>query len=1014
MSKYKTHIFTALLLAACPCIQAADNIAEVWSLYDDGLAEDRSINVWGMSHAELLGGTTNDGRYLGLNQDWSMRPWAGFKITGGDPLPLTKDWMEKGFLFFQFNQTVTRYDEPNGQLNLQVIFSDIGNSKNERILSGFIDGGRGRDEDPASWQEVWVPLSHFRSLSAGKELSTIVLQVMRDTKLPFGIDDLKLIRFNELPQWYLKNANQDYKQPDVEWPTADEVNPFLQSRDHWPRVQNNAFVDASGRRSFVINPYVREVQEFDLWGNGDASSTPVHDLFDVQAHGWIYNELLTETSLGRLGFNSLSVTMPPKPWVEHLKMNVDDFNESAVNFAQAPPLKDMLRRTRMPLHVDTVCWPWTLGRPAEKNALPEHVITPDPHHWVHYKIIGDGKQLWMDLWRTYAERYAEAGANVLTFELMNEPAYLPETEDHHLEFETWLEERYHTIRNLNRVWGSEVDTWKAAARARKIEGRNLDYDEYIAHRFADLIKDGSEMVQDILPGTLIGLQTMSTYTYRPRNGVWKHLVAPHETVVMSPTDGGSWTKGSGRSEWSPILETPIAEAPFEGDLISALAGDGMVIDNERYMGGQGREDTFNTLWKNVFSGVDGFSIFSWNKRGWSWKDGRDKVETLGDRFPFTALNPTARRTESLRGIYDFSTSILPIADDILPKPWGPDARIAYVFSWDDARRREIDQSHGDKRDAYYAAMKYAHWSFEMLPSDRVIQGALQRGFDVAVLPHTVFAESQLPPALLNFVRQGGALIVGEAVLGSDRYGHPLDNSELLGLTLSGRTDHAADTIQVPDALSAPSLPGVIRSRLPALDLKLSEDVEVVLRDNHGNPVLTRHAIGNGHVYFQAADLVGYQLAKIMEAALRDRAKQKGVSPEDKNFRLADIRDHKGQLAGNVLLSRRSYPERGIHAFLLMNFDRYPKTIRFGADLEPGDWSVDLPVGDDTGVERATISSTELQRTGLSLNLAPGAPNVLILREKDGSKLSTSASFRQMPHLPQDYSGSKTHEVVPAK
>jgi beta-galactosidase GanA len=123
----------------------------------------------------------------------------------------------------------------------------------------------------------------------------------------------------------------------------------------------------------------------------------------------------------------------------------------------------------------------------------------------------------MDMWTLNARRYRDAGANVGVVELMNEPAYMGESEDHHAEFESWLRDRYGSIAAVNRTWGTDFATLREAAVYRfRYErmppaGQRLDYDEYMSDRFGELIAEGIHAVSDLLPNALVGVQPMGGY-----------------------------------------------------------------------------------------------------------------------------------------------------------------------------------------------------------------------------------------------------------------------------------------------------------------------------------------------------------------------------------------------------------------------------------------------------------------------------------------------------------------------
>ncbi|MEM6391260.1 MAG: hypothetical protein AAF797_00625 [Planctomycetota bacterium] len=965
---------------------------ETYDIYRDGFPNGHEPLAWNIKLEERIGGVTASGKYLALNSDWLAKPWSGMRFVNGKPLTITQDWYDKGFIRIRANRTVNRYGEPNGELAFQLfLMNGTSQLRREIVRPIHIQRGRGLDEDPGTWQEIMFPLSSIRALKVGEVVDGFKFQVQRQTELAFGLDEIAFVRFDELPQWFIDQRNTPVLQPDVEWPEASDLPDALRTDLNPIRVEDGKFVGADGQRVFMLNPYTREVSEFDLWGGpSKAQAPPPLGLFSAESHDWLYNDLLNGERLSRLGFNSLSVTMPPEPWYRQLEVGFDTLSEnSSLRLGLVPPLDEMVDRVKVPLHVDVVCWPWSLGKPAVDKLLPEEVLTQGRHHWVYWRIIGPGRQLWLDMWRLYAQRYADAGANVMTFELMNEPAYLAQTVDHLAEFEAWLGQRFDSVAEMNELWKTDFTSFADAAHRQDTHfqpaypGRWFDYEEYLVERFQELTEDGAELVNSILPDTLVGVQPMGIYMLTPHEAIWKYRLVEAESVVITPTGGGSWTTGSGAgSPTASTLQTPMADAPWSNDMLLAVADNKMIIDNEFSLEGQGRDDTFNKLWEAVITGHDGVSIFNWAKRGWSWSEGRNKVEMLAERFPYTALNPAARRTESLRGIFDFTESIQPIAGKVLPKPWGPDAKIAYVFSWDDARRRVLEPNRLDKRGAYYAALKYSHWNMAMAPVHHVLEEDALAGYDVAVLASVTHAEPGLPAALDRFVRRGGVLIVGEKTFDRTLYDHELDTLNLLGFEPGGASDRPAGELDLGPLAQAIPIRGAAKAVMPARQLALSADVAVVVRDVEGKPIVTRHAVGDGFVYFQAADITGYTLAKVMWAILADAAQQKGHDRVPDAWRTAEVTDTRtDELAPNVLLSRRSHDADGRHALLLLNRDSFDKTIQLRVTLDDGTYRVAAAVGiseQDAAALPQSIDAGALAAEGLTFTLKADAPAVILL------------------------------------
>jgi hypothetical protein len=688
--------------------QAEDaDLAARTVLYTDGAAQGYAVAPWSMQCEEPVADAPV-GKYLWLNGDCKAQPWSGVRVVadGKDAgFIVTEDWLAKGFIRFDMTGGYDRYGNP-GPAEIQLRPETEG-LRYQLLRSSQIARGRGLDEDPESWQTVLVPLRYWTELRAGARITGLCLQSRGQINRPVGYDNLEFVCFREIPAWLAELGNEEVAQPDVTWPAYAKLPESLRAT---PRVVDGEFVGADGRRTFLIAPYCREDRRLDVWGTTDeerGKTIPDHGLFVPEKHGWIYDNLFTAESIRRLGFNVYSATMPPQPFWEALGYTGKRREQDPARLTAS------FQRIATPYYVDTVCWPYTLGAPGtdlKSTPLGKAALTEGRNHWVPYRITGEGREQWLRMWRLYAERYRDMKVPVVGFELMNEPAYLGRSQDHVAGFATWLEQRHGSLAALNAAWQTEFASWEEAAdvsadeKVRDVAGRFFDYDDYLSALFNDLVRVGAEEVRSILPGVPVGVQTMGGYAGSPREAVFKHRFVQYETLVITPTGGGRWTSGGAATrQLADRLASPIAPAPLENDLLLAMADGKMIFDNETYLRGQTRREVRNRLWEHVICGLDGLTVFSWSRRGWAWWKDRAKVQTEADKYPYSNLNPIARRTDGLRGILEFSQEVLPLAPEILPKGWGPEPTVGLLYSWPQARRKVLDATTPGKTAAYYAA-----------------------------------------------------------------------------------------------------------------------------------------------------------------------------------------------------------------------------------------------------------------------------------------------------------------------
>jgi hypothetical protein len=397
----------------------------------------------------------------------------------------------------------------------------------------------------------------------------------------------------------------------------------------------------------------------------------------------------------------------------------------------------------------------------------------------------------------------------------------------------------------------------------------------------------------------------------------------------------------------------------------------MIFDNETYLRGQTRRETRNRLWEPVVCGLDGLTVFSWSKRGWVWWSNRDEVQIDADKYPYSALIPLARRTDALRGILDFSVEVPALAPKILPKPWGPPPKIGLLYSWDNARRRVVEPELYDKTPDYYAAMRYSHWNVCMLPSDRVIADGVPSDVDVIVAGGLTHVERELPAALRAFVERGGVLILGQCDFARDVYDQPLPDEARFFRFSPADPMEDISTVELDDEIEK-RYPGTIEveSMRPWLP---SDRYPAAIRDSQGRCVACFRRLGAGTVYYQAADLYGYSLAKSLHGILAHAAD--GDVPS--SWRSVEVTEGDGRLAPNVLVSRRSH--RDYHAILLHNRNRYERTVRVAVPGLQGDWQVRDAL---TGSSPRAMTGGEVTDSGVAVELAPAGPAVILLEKRD--------------------------------
>ena len=412
----------------------------------------------------------------------------------------------------------------------------------------------------------------------------------------------------------------------------------------------------------------------------------------------------------------------------------------------------------------------------------------------------------------------------------------------------------------------------------------------------------------------------------------------------------------------------------------------MIVDNEMYLGPrQTRDELRNRWWKAVIAGLDGSAWFSWSKRGWAWWKGKENIRREADLFPYSALIHYARRADAIRGTLEFAKEMEPVREYVLPKPWGPPAKAGLIYSWANARWRNWDRQLANKAGDYHAAMRYLHWNLDVVPSHMADKQTLRR-YRLLVAGGIDHVEPELVDALRDYTARGGALIVGEGLMDRDLYDSPVAAESLLGVRKVGDITDALGRLETNSRFAElpefPAIPGEITSRAGGVKVEPTVGAcKVLWVDARGRPVVTCNAFGDGKVYYVAADLVGYRLAKLL-GWIRTF---EGIGPE------LTVRDAStGALAPNVLVSRRSYEKH--HALLLMNMDEFPKHLRIRVRDLSGQWHVSDPLEgrvfrNDAG--KAAWTAGEIAKEGIPYCITGENRGLLLLTREPWSKTALS-------------------------
>lgn len=645
---------------------------------------------------------------------------------------------------------------------------------------------------------------------------------------------------------------------------------------------------------------------------------------------WLYEQPLGHDGARRLGLDTLGYFVGDD-WLKAFPPGKpNDFLHGQV---EREGFDRLLSGARLPVYVDTTCFPWThgglegQGRGGKYPAAAFNVggSHGNTNHWMPYSATTDeGRALWLALWRHGAEEMRRRTLRPLVYELLNEPAYDDPSPANRERFAARLRTRYGDVAALNRAWGSSyADVAAAAAFQRPNEnpGLQAEWGMFLEDAIVELVRAGRAAVQAVAPGTPCAVQVLGMDRYRAvcMTNVNLARLAEHLEVIGSGTGAGM---GIGQGLAAPAataIATPdcdsrISEGFIHHRFLRAVAGNKPIYDGESYAGTGVRDadQLAVNLWLELARGISATYLFGLERRTWDtlWKDGAEAGgRRLAEKFPWDLLNPYATAPESLTGIMAFQRAKAPLEALLVPRAHRLPGQVALLVSLPSERLAPAvpGATHQQVR-TYAAALEFAHQAWEVVLDQQLAERAGR--YRAVVAAGARYGEPGTPAALRRYAEAGGTVILGLETLDCDHLGQPLPAGERLGPPL-GET-LTAPVGALTGALAAPAwLPGELRGQ----PWRATGDLPgwTVLASAGAQPAVVERQIGRGRICFVNLRAPAYTLAAVL-GTLLERAgveRQCDLRREPGGGLLANVEAHRfrdGTLTGTVLINHDSHPK----------------------------------------------------------------------------------------------------------
>ena len=645
---------------------------------------------------------------------------------------------------------------------------------------------------------------------------------------------------------------------------------------------------------------------------------------------WLYEEPLGHDGARRLGLDTLGYFVGDD-WLAAFPPGKP--NAFLHGQAEREGFDRLLSGARLPVYVDTTCFPWTHGQLEAQGRGGKHPAAAfnaggshgNTNHWMPYSATTDeGRALWLGLWRHGAEEMRRRNLRPLVYELLNEPAYDDPSPANRARFEARLRARYADVTALNRAWGAAYADFTAVAafqRANENPGLQAEWGMFLEDAVVDLVRAGRAAVQAVAPGTPCAVQVLGLDRYRAvcMTNVNLARIADEMDVVGSGTGAGM---GIGQGLAAPAaaaIATPdcdsrISEGFIHHRFLRAVAGGKPIYDGESYAGtGVKSADRLAVgLWLELARGINATYLFALERRTWDtlWKDGAEAGgRRLAEKFPWDLLNPYAVAPDALTGIMAFQRAKAPLEALLVPRAHRLPGQVALLVSLPSERIAPAvpGAAHQQVR-TYAAALEFAHQPWDVVVDHQLAERAGR--YRAVIAAGARFSDPGTSAALRRYAEAGGTVIFGLEALDCDRYGQPLPADERLGPPLGETLVASAGT--VAGALAAPAwLPGELRGQPWRATGDLAD--WTVLASIGAQPAVVERPLGRGRICFINLRAPAYTLAALL-GTLLERAgvqRQCDLRREPGGGLLANVEVHRfrdGTLTGTVLINHDSHPK----------------------------------------------------------------------------------------------------------
>ncbi len=674
---------------------------------------------------------------------------------------------------------------------------------------------------------------------------------------------------------------------------------------------------------------------------GQISYEAIHANFMLPTPGypdslkWLYETPPTYETAQRLGFDVMGVSAT----VHWMKSYIPSFTHRELQPEELAAHRNYVQQARLPLYVDCTGAVWSQGAlwPHRDKLAPEMFnaggIQGTGNHWVAYSVTHPkGRAAYEAMWREAVESVRKLGGKPFVYELFNEPAYNDPSPYNRQLFAQRLQAQFGSIDKLNQAWKANYQSFEEVSGFENFTqniGLFVEWHKFMEDVFVDICKLGVQTIRatDPDPDVRMCVQPMR----------WRHV----------PQDNVNLYKLS--KVLNAISTTTGGADMLEGHFYRSIARGKPIHDGETYMG-RTFESYRDQLWTQMARGLNASFVFKWSRRAWDaeWKQhGAQAGTRLSERFHWLMLNPYGVPTRSLTGMMAAKEEMLKVGDLFFPRERGVQRDVAVMVSFPTQRLAFVTgQPQHDFVMAYAEALEYGHIPMDVILEEQLLENR-QREYRVIVAAGVDAVYEGTGEKLLDFVHQGGTLVLGLEALQLNEYGQPTDFENTLGLRLGEPVNAEVTPMEFA---------GLNVKTKPYRRLTHDADWQTLARTG-AHPAILERKHGQGRIIYFGAQMQREELRLV----LRQLLDEQGIKPA-----CNVLQYDSGEPAYGIEIHPAH--REGLSGYLMFNRRGTPMMVRFAGESMSADAMMVNPL---EGVIH------EVRDGQILLTLQPGTRHVVI-------------------------------------